>query len=67
MPSLSFRGAVAALLGAGVLLGTMPRPARAQKGSGSVVSGTIKIGGAAPKPAAVKVTKDASSCGAEYA
>jgi plastocyanin len=65
MPFPSFRIAAVALLGAGVLLSTKPHPARA--GGGSVVSGTIKIAGPAPKPTVIKVTKDASSCGAEYA
>lgn len=48
-----------------LFLSLAPHPAGAA--GGSVVSGTIKAAGVAPKLPTVKVTKDASSCGAEYA
>jgi len=47
-----------------VLCLAWPRPAAA---AGTVVSGTVKVEGQAPKPPTVKVTKDAVSCGADYA
>ena len=65
MRSSPHRVGVVALVSAGVLLSIAPQTARA--GGGSVVSGTVKVAGVAPKPTVVKVTKDASSCGAEYA
>lgn len=39
----------------------------AHAGGGAVVAGTVKLAGPVPKPALVKVTKDAASCGADYA
>jgi plastocyanin len=42
-------------------------PASVVHAGGGTVSGIVKVAGAAPRPATVKVTKDGSSCGADYA
>jgi plastocyanin len=61
MPRRFFASCLLASIG---LTAATAAPASA---AGGTVSGTVKLAATPPKPATIKVTKDAASCGADYA